>query len=298
MIFDGYNRNKLQTAVYSDAANGMGKWPSEGIDVYMLSNGWAYANKKFLSVTNHGDLSAKIKSYFDTELGSLEDSATFQAVVSKLSLPAEDILFCTHSGMEGVAAHKAGLSVILIETHREDVARERTDATIRCGLPLIRIFSDLSFGHDAPVASSMVDEEAMSKAVEASKASKAGGSSAAPSRSSSKGGSSSGLSGSKSSGSVGSRKSSGTRSSSSRGSSAASSGSRTSGSSASGSASSGSRGSSASASRGSSGTSGGSSGSQGSSSHGSSSKGSSSKGSSAHGSSSKGSSSKGSSSSK
>ena len=198
MIFDGYNRNKLETAVYTDAATCLSKWAkNEGIDMYVLSNGFSYAMKKFLSKTNHSDLSLIVKKYFDSgKLGSLEDPKTYKKVISDLGHPAQDIIFLTHWGREGVAAYNAGLNVILVETHREDVAREQTESVVQCGLPLIRSFDDLIFGQDAPPASSMVDKAAMSKATSEMRSS-AGGSGASSTQShGSKGGSASSMGGS------------------------------------------------------------------------------------------------------
>lgn len=54
--FDGYDRGKLQTPVYSDVAVTIQKWRCDlGVKLYILSNGWTDATKKFMSKTSHGE---------------------------------------------------------------------------------------------------------------------------------------------------------------------------------------------------------------------------------------------------
>lgn len=69
-----------------------------------------------------------IKDHFDTSEGPLTEAATFKKVVGKVGLAPEDILFLTHNGKEGYAAKKAGLSVILIMTHRRDVDKVKRES--------------------------------------------------------------------------------------------------------------------------------------------------------------------------
>lgn len=156
MWFDGYNSGKLTTHVYSDAARCLGNWAQKDcIDLYVLSNGWSYAIKKFLKKTNHCDLTLVIKDFIDTSIGQLTDLQTYEGIISQLGHPSEDILFLTHSGIEGVAARRSGLSVILVTTHRKDLARERNEKTQFYGLPYLRSFNELVFKRDAPPASTM-----------------------------------------------------------------------------------------------------------------------------------------------
>lgn len=254
MIFDGYNRGHLQTSVYSDVAIGLGNWSTkENIKLYVYSNGWKYCMKKFLEKTNHANLALVVEEFMDTEMGPLDDAKSYEGIIQKLGFPAVDILFLTHSGVEGVAAHFAGLSVVLVTTHREELNRERTEETQKAKLPFIRSFNDLIFANDAPTASSMgssVDYAPPSSSRQGS-SSKAG--SSAMSSGSAGSSSSSAVSGSSSKGSLSKSSSSGTRTS---GSGSSLSGSTSRGSSgSSGSLTKGSSSTSASSTKGSSGTS-------------------------------------------
>ncbi|KAH9394677.1 Enolase-phosphatase E1 [Tyrophagus putrescentiae] len=139
--------------IFRDVARCLGNWAQRDcIDLYVFSNGWSYAMKKFLKKTNYGDLTLVIKDFIDTNIGQLNDMQTYEGLISQLGHPPEDILFLTHSGIEGVAARRADLSVILVTTHRKDLARERNEDTKFFGLPYVRSFNELVFKRDRPMA--------------------------------------------------------------------------------------------------------------------------------------------------
>lgn len=160
MIFDAYARDKMKTHVYTDAAICLANWSlKEDIDLFLLSNGWSYAMKKLLEKTNHSNLTFIIKDYFDTSVGPLDCRQTYETLITKLGHPAEDLLLLTHCSRQGVAAHRAGLSVILVTTHRADLTRERTAEARLCGLPFVRTFTQLLFKNDALPASTLGNTE-------------------------------------------------------------------------------------------------------------------------------------------
>ena len=246
LLFDAYKHDKsLETSVYTDVWNAFKKWTGQNnIKLYLCSNGWAYAMKVFLKKTNHDDMTKYITDYFDTSMGSLTDQGIFKTIQDKIGFPGEDILFLTHWGDEGIVAHQSGLSVVVVATHRTDVKRERTEEVRQNELPFVRTFNDLSFGNNAPPASSMFD----STGIDVSKMSSAVGSSSMAS---------SAYSGNSKGSSSASRPSSAKSGSSSKGSSSSFSGSHSKGSSAaSGSNSKGSSAASGSTSKGSSSASG------------------------------------------
>ncbi|KPM05227.1 enolase-phosphatase E-1-like protein 1 [Sarcoptes scabiei] len=124
MWFDGYNRNKIETPVYSDVAIQIKHWRiTQNIKLYVLSNGWVEATKRFMAKTNHGDLNLLIDGHFDSTSGPLDDPNTFRRVVEQISLPPTQVLFLTKSPSENKAALEAGLNSILVMTHRRDLAR-------------------------------------------------------------------------------------------------------------------------------------------------------------------------------
>lgn len=146
MWFDGYKKGKIKTPIYSDVGIQVKKWKDSGIKIYVLSNGWKEATKKFLSATTTGDLNLMVDDHFDTSEGKLEDKETYTKIAAKISQPIDSCLFLTKSGAEGLAAKQAGMPVLLVMTHRKNIEKlteeERT-------LPKIRSFNELEFG-DVP----------------------------------------------------------------------------------------------------------------------------------------------------
>ena len=110
--------------------------------MYVLSNGWALASKRFLSQTNHGDLNELITDYFDSDLGQLTDKSTYQKVLEQIKESAENVLFLTKNAREGQAALSAGLSVVLVMTHRRNIEKLSDEEK---KIPRVRTFNDIEF---------------------------------------------------------------------------------------------------------------------------------------------------------
>jgi len=142
MWFDGLKRGKIEMPVYSDVVSKLKKWSTElHIKLYVLSNGWSEATKRFMAMTNHGDLSVLIEDYFDTELGELNEPATYTKALAVIKEPAESVLFLTKNAGEARAAMTAGLNAILVLTHRRNI--EKLDEEGK-KIPRIRSFNELA----------------------------------------------------------------------------------------------------------------------------------------------------------
>ena len=143
MWFDGYKRERIETPVYSDVAIQIQKWRCEqNIKLYVFSNGWSEATKRFLSRTNHGDLNLLINGHFDTSLGSLSDPTTYTRLLEKINEQPNMVLFLTKSAEEGRAAIQAGLYVVLCLTHRRNI--EKLDSEGK-KMARVRSFNEIEF---------------------------------------------------------------------------------------------------------------------------------------------------------
>ncbi|KAH7640102.1 enolase-phosphatase E1 [Dermatophagoides farinae] len=141
--FDGYDRNKLSTPVYSDVAITVQRWKNtKAIKLYILSNGWAEASRKFMSKTSHGDLNLVIDDHFDTSIGPLLNPETFTKVAAKIGQSLADVIFLTKSAEQGKAAKQAGMNVILVLTHGPAVDQA---LEICRDIPIARTFTDIEF---------------------------------------------------------------------------------------------------------------------------------------------------------
>lgn len=143
MWFDAFQRERLMMPVYSDAAEQLNRWHHDyGIVMYVLSNGWSQATKRFLSRTNYGDLNNLIEEHFDTSIGDITKSYTFERIVRLINEPAEQVLYLTKNAIEGRAALNAGLNAILVMTHRRTIDMLDDEAK---KMTRVRTLNDLQF---------------------------------------------------------------------------------------------------------------------------------------------------------
>lgn len=143
MWFNAYDNDKLETPVYSDVAIQIQKWRcAQEIQLFVLSNGWSEATRRFLSKTNHGDLNLVIDDHFDSAVGPLNESDTFRRVLQKIGHSAEHVVYLTKSQEQGKAASELGITVVLVLTHRKNI--EKLDREGK-KMPRVRSFNELEF---------------------------------------------------------------------------------------------------------------------------------------------------------
>ena len=80
--------------------------------MYVYSSGSVYAQRLLFGHTEYGDLNTLFKGNFDTNIGAKKDTASYQAIIQQLNLPADEILFLSDVKDELDAAAEAGLRTI------------------------------------------------------------------------------------------------------------------------------------------------------------------------------------------
>lgn len=66
-----------------------------GHKIYIYSSGSVDAQKLLFGNSVHGDLMAHLDGYFDTKVGSKQESGSYTEIVKQISASAEDVLFLT-----------------------------------------------------------------------------------------------------------------------------------------------------------------------------------------------------------
>jgi len=121
----GYKDGDFHGHVYPDAYENLKKWHAQGIDLYVYSSGSVYAQKLLFGHTEYGDLNTLFKGNFDTNIGAKKDTASYQAILNQLNLPADKVLFLSDIKEELDAAAEAGLHTIwLVRDVTPDVSAE------------------------------------------------------------------------------------------------------------------------------------------------------------------------------
>ena len=133
----------METHVYSDVAIQLQKWRCDlQIRLFVFSNGWTEATRRFLTKTNHGDLNLLIDAHFDSSIGPLGEAATFQKMLDEIKQKPEDVLFLTKWPEEARAAKSLGITSVLVLTHRRNI--DNLDEADKA-MDRIRTFNELDF---------------------------------------------------------------------------------------------------------------------------------------------------------
>lgn len=118
--FHGYDSGALSTPLYPDVAVNLRKWHERDIRLFLLSNGWAEATRKFMCRTSDGDLNPLISRHFDTSTGSLTSVDTYRKVASEIGEQPEDVLFLTKCADQARVARQCGITPVLVLSRKGD----------------------------------------------------------------------------------------------------------------------------------------------------------------------------------
>lgn len=103
----GYRNGEFEGHVYPDAKEALQRWHERGIRLYVYSSGSVHAQKLLFGHTRYGDLNPLFDGYFDTRIGSKDDSASYRRIASEIGLDPGEILFLSDSVKELDAARVA-----------------------------------------------------------------------------------------------------------------------------------------------------------------------------------------------
>lgn len=125
MIWDaGYRRADFTAHIYPDAAAALRRWHAQGHRLAVYSSGSVPAQKLFFGHSDAGDLSGLFTDWFDTEVGGKRETASYACILTRLGVPASEVLFLSDVVAELDAAREAGLGTVLLD-RREDYAQPR-----------------------------------------------------------------------------------------------------------------------------------------------------------------------------
>ncbi len=105
----GYQQGDFVGHVYKDAADYLKQWHDKGIDLYVYSSGSVNAQKLIFGYTDFGDLTPIFKGYFDTQIGGKREVSSYQAIISEIGLPGDEVLFLSDIKEELEAATQAAM---------------------------------------------------------------------------------------------------------------------------------------------------------------------------------------------
>lgn len=134
----GYRQGDFTGHVYADAARCLRQWAAAGLKLYVYSSGSVYAQQLLFGFSDAGDLTPLFSGYFDTQIGHKREVTSYQHIVEKLGLAAEEILFLSDIREELDAAKQAGLQTCCLVRENQ--------STVGLLHPWVTTFDDVKLG--------------------------------------------------------------------------------------------------------------------------------------------------------
>jgi enolase-phosphatase E1 len=103
----------LRSIVFDDVPRAFERWNDTGMTIAIFSSGSVLAQQLLFRYTDHGDLTAFISSYFDTNIGPKRDPKSYEVIAAEVDCSPGEILFVSDITSELDAARDAGLSTAL-----------------------------------------------------------------------------------------------------------------------------------------------------------------------------------------
>ncbi|KAK0164531.1 hypothetical protein PV328_003148 [Microctonus aethiopoides] len=138
---DGYKSGAIKGHLYEDVPKALEAWTKNGRKVYVYSSGSVEAQKLLFGHSEHGDLLKYFSGYFDTEVGTKQDAASYKNIITKIGCEPSNILFLTDIANEAKAAIESGMGSVLVV--REGNAALTSDDKSK--YTVIQSFQDLTF---------------------------------------------------------------------------------------------------------------------------------------------------------
>jgi enolase-phosphatase E1 len=133
---EGYRSGMLRGEVFADVPRAFDRWRQQGKEISIYSSGSALAQEMLFRTTRFGDLTASIKSFFDTRVGNKTSTESYKKIASISGYPEHQFLFFSDVIGELDAARSAGMQTVLVVRSAE--ADDRT-----AGHTAIKSFDEL-----------------------------------------------------------------------------------------------------------------------------------------------------------
>jgi enolase-phosphatase E1 len=109
---EGYASGELVAPLYPDVAPALLNWHRAGLVLGVYSSGSVGAQKLLYGHCVAGDLTDVFSHWFDTRIGSKQQSESYQLIADAMNCKAENILFISDALTECQAAKKAGFKIL------------------------------------------------------------------------------------------------------------------------------------------------------------------------------------------
>jgi enolase-phosphatase E1 len=111
---EGYRSGGLRGEVFGDVPKAFDRWRRQGREISIYSSGSVLAQEMLFRSTRFGDLTAGIKSFFDTRVGNKTSTDSYKRIASISGFKESQFLFFSDAIAELNAARSAGMQTALV----------------------------------------------------------------------------------------------------------------------------------------------------------------------------------------
>ncbi len=108
-----FHNGQIKAHVYDDVPHAMKHWHEQGVTIHIYSSGSIPTQKLFFGHTVAGNLLPMITGHYDTTVGPKRHVDSYRAILSEISMPADNVLFISDIVAELDAAKLAGMQTAL-----------------------------------------------------------------------------------------------------------------------------------------------------------------------------------------
>ena len=128
---DGYRSGDFHGHLYPDAHDGLLRWKSSGLKLYVFSSGSIKAQKLLFAHTVYGDLTPWFSGYFDTTTGPKQERESYESIARSIGFEPTEILFLSDIEAELDAAKNAGYRTLQLVRDPESSRSTRHQVATR-----------------------------------------------------------------------------------------------------------------------------------------------------------------------
>jgi enolase-phosphatase E1 len=115
LIWDeGYRSGAFRSPIFADALAAVRRWRAAGLPLYIYSSGSVQAQLQFFEFNEAGDLRALFSGYYDTDIGSKIEPASYARLAAEIGAEPDGIVFFSDNSQELKAARAASLGVVRV----------------------------------------------------------------------------------------------------------------------------------------------------------------------------------------
>jgi len=134
---EGYEQLDIHGHLFREVAPCLREWNAMGKNLYIYSSGSVQAQQLMFRYSIEGNLCPLLSGYFDLNIGDKRDPSSYMRILAAIDEEPHHVCFLTDIYEEAVAAHEAGMKVLI------SVRKGNAPLPSDCPFPIFRSFAQV-----------------------------------------------------------------------------------------------------------------------------------------------------------